>query len=118
MGSGRYMTDRASICPRARSVSWIYSTSRNGGGRWRVAVRRGGPEAPGASVGGRAPEEAAGGEGGLGDSGHSVPGDPIRAEGPGEEDGRGRGGLFRAESGSDEVRRVLGGRLPDRQWGR
>ena len=29
---------------------------------------------------------------------------------------RGRGGVFRAEPGSDEVRRILGGGLSDRQW--
>ena len=29
---------------------------------------------------------------------------------------RGCGGVFRAESGSDEVRRILGGGLSDRQW--
>ena len=48
----------------------------------------------------------------------AVPGHPAWFEGAEAENRLGRGGIFREEPGSDEVRRILGGRLPDWQWGR
>ena len=67
-------------------------------------------------VGGRASQAVAGGESGRGDPGDAIPGDPAWLEGTEAEDRGGCGGVFRGESGSDEVRRIPGGGLSDRQW--
>jgi len=83
-----------------------------------VFLRGENPEARGAPVGGRASEAVTGGESGLGGPRLAVPDHPARFEGAEAENCLGRGGILRAEPGSDEVRRVLGGRLPDWQWGR
>ena len=93
------------VLERLWKVAWCFFEERT--------QKRAGP-----SVGGKASEKVAGGESGLRDPRDAVPGNPRRFEGPEEENCPGRGGLFRAEPGSDEVRRVLGGRLSDWQRGR
>src|SRR5271157_1981247 len=103
MGNGRCMIVRASIYRQTRSVSWICFMSWNGCGRWPGVSLTSEPEAQGASVGGRASQEVAGGESGRGDSRDAIPGNPAWFEGTRAEDRAGCGRVFRAESRSDEV---------------
>src|SRR3954464_2303559 len=82
-----------------------------------VSLRGEDPEARGPSVGGGAAEAIARGESGRGDPGDAVPGDAAWLEGSEAEDGAGCGGVSRGESRPDEVRRIPGGGLSDRQRG-